>query len=283
MVPLSSLIALLLPPLALADTLLFNGAQDGIFEDASTECLAAFNTSLACDSSVQLLSYDMDRLEFDQDSLTTLCTASCSSSLRELETAVASACRTYDVEFNGAYLTAVQVVDLFFYKYNMSCLADGSGSFCLMVEDTWDVDALDASGQATWPTFTNKTYPNFQDNDDGSPSEDEDGNLVDLSEELQAFTDYGLELDPSGQNYYQEGISVNYTGHGWPTALEYDEYPLEIQCSECFLAQYKLGIESQWGEPFDEVSDQVWSNLRQNCDLDWELSPANNLSTWAIR
>ncbi|KUI60197.1 hypothetical protein VP1G_07396 [Cytospora mali] len=231
------------PILGLGSTLLFNGAQSAIFTDATTSCLTAFNTSLDCDPLVQLLSYDMDRLELTEDSLTALCTSSCSSSLVQLESAVSSGCGSYEVDFNGAYLSAVQVVDLFTYKYNMSCLADSS--------------------------------------DNGTPTEDIDGNLVDNSDPSPSFSDYGLNLSVMlGQDYYQDGISMDYQGHGWPTALDYDEYPLEIQCSECFLAQYKLGIESQWGEVYDEVSDQVWENVRQNCEVQWQLAPANNLSTW---
>ncbi|KUI66076.1 hypothetical protein VM1G_02487 [Cytospora mali] len=270
------------PVLGLGSTLLFNGAQSAIFTDATTSCLTAFNTSLDCDPLVQLLSYDMDRLELTEDLLTALCTSSCSSSLVQLESAVSSSCGSYELDFNGAYLSAVQVVDLFTYKYNMSCLADSSGAFCLMVEESWDIAALNNSGNATWPMYTNKTYPNFDDDpDNGTPTEDIDGNLVDNSNPSPSFSDYGLNLSVMlGQDYYQDGISMDYQGHGWPTALDYDEYPLEIQCSECFLAQYKLGIESQWGEVYDEVSDQVWENVRQNCEIEWQLAPANNLSTW---
>lgn len=255
------------PGLGLGSTLLFNGAQSTIFSDATTSCITAFNTSLECDPLVQLLSYDMDRLELSETSLTTLCTSSCSSSLLQLESAVSSGCGSYEIDFNGAYLSAVQVVNLFTYKYNMSCLADSSGAFCLMVEESWDIAALNNSGKATWPVFTNKTYPNFDDDpDNGTPSQDPDGNLVDNSDPSPSFSDYGLNLTVMlGQDYYQDGVSMDYEGHGWPTALEYDEYPLEIQCSECFLAQYRLGIESQWGEVYDEVSDQVWDNVRQNC------------------
>lgn len=48
-----------------------------------------------------------------------------------------------------------------------------------------------------------------------------------------------------------------YTGH--PEAmgdlssaviLEYDEYPLEIQCSSCFLQRFKLGFSSRRGEEY---------------------------------
>lgn len=231
---------------------LFNGAQEAVLEEAPTQCLAAFDTDLSCDAKVQMLSYDMDRLDFSENDLTNLCTSSCYAGLQKLESAVSSACGTYDFEFNGAHLSAVQVVDLFLYKYNMSCLAESSGSFCLMVEQTWDVGALNSSGTATWPTYINKTYPYFEDgNYDGTPLQDVDGNLVDNSDPPPSFADYGLELPLNGQDYFSDAISMDWQGHGWPEALEYDEYPLEIQCSECFLAQYKQGIESQWGEVYE--------------------------------
>ncbi|KAI0203376.1 hypothetical protein F4808DRAFT_458140 [Astrocystis sublimbata] len=265
-----------------AATTLFNGAQQAIFQDASSTCLTAFNLSLACDPSVQLLSYDLDRLEFTQDSLETLCMPSCLSSLQSLETAVSSSCGTYDIDFDGAFLSAVQVVDLFMYKYKMSCLADSQGKFCLEVEKTWNISSLNTSGAATWPAHTNKTFPNFNFSPDGTPQDDVDGNIVDNSSPVGAFEDFGIKYELTGQDYYQKiDLDDSYADHGWPEPLEYDEYPLELQCSECFLGQYRLGIESQWGEVFDEVSDQVWNNVRQNCDLDWDLVPSHNLSTWA--
>lgn len=238
-------------PNAMASVTLFNGAQQEIFEDATSGCLVALNHSLNCDTSVQMLSYDLDRLQFSGDSLTTLCKSPCLSSLLALDSAVSSACGDYDIQFNGAFLSATKIVDLFIYKYNTSCMTDSKGSFCLMVEDTWDVGSLNSSGTATWPMFTNKTYPDFNDNPNGSPREDLDGNLFDDSDPLPVFQSYGLELDLTGQDYYQDGIQLNWEGHGWPEALEYDEYPLEIQCSECFLAQYRFGIESQWGEVYE--------------------------------
>ncbi|KAK5739014.1 hypothetical protein LTR17_005532 [Elasticomyces elasticus] len=273
--------SLLCLQLAIADTRLFNGAQRAIFDDdAPSQCLDAFDTTLACDYKVQLLSFDMSRLEFNETDLQNLCTPSCYTSLLELNTTVSSSCGTYDFDFNGAYLSAVQVVDLFIYKYDMSCLADSSGQFCLLVENTWDVRSLNLSGTATWPTYTNKSFPNFDLDSDGSPLKDFDGNFVDMSDPRPVFTDYGLNLSMAGQDYYQQGIPLDWEGHGWHEVLEYDEYPLEIQCSECFLGQYRHGIESIWGEGYDEVSDQVWNNVQRNCNLDWQLKPANNMSTW---
>lgn len=235
-------------------TLIFNGNQEALFEDASSECLAAFDTDLDCDANIQLLSSDMDKLDFNQSQLTALCSTSCKTSLSTLASSVSSACGDYEFDFNGAYLSTVQVVDLYTYKYDMFCLSDSStGDFCLMVEATWDITALDNSGAATWPIYTNKTFPDWVNSDDGTPAQDVDGTYIDNSNEMPTFNDVlsDLETDWAASDYYFDGIDANWTGHGWPEMLEYDEYPLEIQCSDCFLAQYKLGLESQWGEIYE--------------------------------
>ncbi|KAI6878955.1 hypothetical protein KC360_g8998 [Hortaea werneckii] len=165
----------------------------------------------------------------------------------------------------------------------MSCLANSRGEFCLIVEQQWDVDSLDQNGHATWPAYTEKIYPDFSEGDyEGSPAEDVDGTLIDLSDDPIMWPKWlsQQQVEESGEDYFFEPISLDWRGHGHDLPLEYDEYPLEIQCSECFLAQYRYGIESKWGEVYDEVSDQVWNNIRRNCNLDWQLVPANNRSTW---
>jgi len=57
-------------------------------------------------------------------------------------------------------------------------------------------------------------------------------------------------------------IALDYRYHGPGPAqgtlnsslgLEYDEYPLEIQCSSCFLQRFKLGFMSRWGETYKSV------------------------------
>lgn len=241
-----------------ADTTLFNGAQDTVFEDASSECLAAFDTRMACNDKVQLLGgFDMDSLAFTEADLSDLCNTNCKGSLEVLRDAVSSACGDYDIDFNGAFISATEVVDLFAYKFDMTCLADSSRNFCAMVEESWDVDALVASGQATWPTFTQKEYPDFTEGKtDGAPARDIDGTLIDNSDDpiIWPAWEYHVDLEDSGEDYFQEPIPPDWRGHGYDDPLEYDEYPLEIQCSECFLARYKRGIESQWGEVYEYVT-----------------------------
>jgi hypothetical protein len=238
------------------DTSLFNGGQELVFDDAPSGCLAAFDKPLACENKVRVLGYDLDSLEFTQASLSALCTDSCERSLLELKDSVSATCGDYDTDFNGAYISAVEVVDLSTYEYTMSCLADSSDDFCLLVEETWDVDSLNASGRATWPTNVEKLYPDFSDgNWNGSPAEDVDGNLLDQSDDPISWPASASDLDlkDAGEDYFLDPISPNWRGHGYDSALEYDEYPLEIQCSTCFLAQYRHGIESKWGEVYEEV------------------------------
>jgi hypothetical protein len=111
---------------------LFNGGESSIFTGATASCVAVFNSSLDCDASVQLLSYDLSYLQWAESNLTTLCTSSCESSLIALASSV-QACGDYSFDFNNGNLTAVQVVDLYLYKYNTSCVTDAAtGAFCLI-------------------------------------------------------------------------------------------------------------------------------------------------------
>jgi hypothetical protein len=49
------------------------------------------------------------------------------------------------------------VVDFYLYKFDLTCLADGS-SWCLLEQDDWVLEALPS---VTWPTYTEKTYPDW--------------------------------------------------------------------------------------------------------------------------
>lgn len=158
---------------------LFNGGQKVLFRNAPQECLDVFDAQLDCDGLVQLVSYDQDKLKLNQTKLGALCTSPCDTSLTSLKSAAAAACGTSDLEFNGGYISVVEILDLYRYKYDAFCLQNIDGEFCLMVEERWDVGQLHAAGKATWPAHTNKAYPNWVDNEDGSPTLGEDGELLD--------------------------------------------------------------------------------------------------------
>jgi len=140
---------------------LFAGTQGNFFPTtAPSACLAAFNTSLSCDVTVQLLNTQQEWVGWNQTNLTALCTSNCYNSLVSLESTVSSACGSYAIPFNGATISAGQILDYYQYKYNLTCLAN-AGTFCLMEEATWNIPQMIADNNATWPTHTNKTYPNW--------------------------------------------------------------------------------------------------------------------------
>lgn len=237
-------------------TYLLNGAQEAVFDgDVTTACLQAFNTTLSCPASVQLLSYDISYLSWTESNLTELCTTSCYTSLLTLESAVSTACGDYALSFNGGNLTALQIVDLFVYKYNMSCLTDPSTeAFCLVLEQSWDITALNDSGEATWPLYTNKTYPNWVDDPfEGAPLLDADGNIVENPfNDPPVFTWTNItDMDWTGKDYFVPATADDSLIWGTTEMLEYDEFPLQIQCSSCFLDRFILGIQSQWGEVYE--------------------------------
>ena len=243
----------LLAKLCASQSLLFNGAQVALFTDASISCLQAFNTSINCVDTVQLLAFDLEYLLWSESDLSSLCTSACSSSLTALESAVSSACGDYEFDFNAGQMTAVQVVDLYIFKYQLSCLTNTeSNQFCLIEEQSWNITQLNNTGEATWPSHTNKTYPNWIDNDDGSPLLDSDETIIpNPFDDLPPFQYLDIPLDPTGTDFYTNGTDIDYSNYGWPLPLEYDEYPLEIQCQSCFINQFILGIQSQWGEVYE--------------------------------
>lgn len=147
---------------ASALTTLFNGQQAGIFpSDTPTTCLAAFNTSLTCDPSVQLLYKQTSWVGWNTSDLNTLCSPSCLSSLQSLQSTASAACGSWTGQVGAQALTASAILDAYMYKYRLACLADGS-TFCLTQLYNWNIPAMAAASRITWPTHTNKTYPDWQ-------------------------------------------------------------------------------------------------------------------------
>ncbi|KAL3475670.1 hypothetical protein BJX99DRAFT_259107 [Aspergillus californicus] len=121
-------------------------------------------------------------------------------------------------------MNPVQLVDLFHFKFNYTCLTSTkSGQFYLDI------------------------------NEDGSPLRDWDDSIIeDPFGDLPPFQYYETGRDSTGTNYYTNLSGADYSNYGWDSALEYDKYPLEIQCRSCFVGQFFMGIESQWGEVYEE-------------------------------
>jgi hypothetical protein len=48
-------------------------------------------------------------------------------------------------------------------------------------------------------------------------------------------------------DYFPRGDQPYQANAGWNDTLEFDEYPLEIQCSHCWINGFKMDYSSQWG------------------------------------
>jgi hypothetical protein len=140
-------------------TTLFNGQQAAIFPiDTPQTCQAAFDTSISCDTSVQLLIKQTDWIGWNATNLTALCTRGCRSSLVSLQATATSACAGWSGgNLGAAKFNTTSLMQFLVYKYDMTCLMDGN-SFCYIQRQNWDIAALNSTGKATWPKNTNKTY-----------------------------------------------------------------------------------------------------------------------------
>ncbi|KAH2126337.1 hypothetical protein KXV35_006781, partial [Aspergillus fumigatus] len=200
--------------------------------------------------------------------LTALCTPECHQSLTSLKEIVTSNCADLSIPLGGSRMDAEKIVDFYEYKYNLTCLADGS-SWCLLEQDKWFVEYLPT---VTWPQYTDKWYPDWiNDPLNGTNAVDENGTVL-----------LPYDTVPPPQPTFNSGrkAALDYRYIGKPPAegtlnsslgLEYDEYPLEIQCSPCFLQRFKLGFMSRWGETYNEVKAQAWANIQKNCGFQEDL------------
>lgn len=94
---------------------------------------------------------------------------------------------------------------------------------------------MDTTGKATWPVNTNKCYYDIS---QGQWDIHVDG-VNECSEPFDFQFRKASEVR-GGQlkavDYFIEwGDPIDDDNYGWPEPLEYDEYPLEIQCSSCAL------------------------------------------------
>ncbi|ESZ92887.1 hypothetical protein SBOR_6750 [Sclerotinia borealis F-4128] len=198
----------------------------------------------------------LDTLEWTTSSLDSLCTTASQTGLAALHFVSQTACPDDTFFIDGNSMSLHDLVDLIDYKWGLICLKDTStNDYCLDVEDSWNITTMVANGAATWPVNPQKCY---LDSSQGvwEHLTDENGTCIEPDWE---------ELD-------------NDDNYGWVSALDFDEYPLEIQCSSCFLQKFKVGYESAWGNTWDEVTEQVWANMQRNCELNEVLTPAHNVS-----
>ncbi|KAF2121004.1 hypothetical protein BDV96DRAFT_641641 [Lophiotrema nucula] len=181
----------------------------------------------------------------------------------------------------GQNMTFNQLTDFVKYKYGLICLAeDSTGKYCSDVEDSWNITTIVAQGHATWPQHTKKCYMDAN-NFHWDYVTDEEGNCTFPFENniWQNASDVAKPGQMAAMDYYMDVLDpIDDDNYGWPLPLEYDEYPLEIQCSSCFQKLFEYGHTSIWGDPWDDLMEQVWSNMKLNCNLNKAIVAANNMS-----
>ncbi|ETS76495.1 hypothetical protein PFICI_11882 [Pestalotiopsis fici W106-1] len=272
--------------LAAASTTLWNGLQSVfISANITTACDAAFNTSLNCPETVlQYLPSSIQAVGWNTSTLTSMCTSECEASLGDLADAVATACgNDLRLPMGGQSISYEEIVDLIQYKFGLVCLADEStGEFCSDVEAGWNITEMVLLEEATWPTYTNKCYYTAN-GGDWLPLVDYDNSCLNPFDHSVIYTSVDNLVSLGGAKtaieYYKElPDPIDDDNYGWSEPLDFDEYPLEIQCSSCFLSRFEYGLTNQWGDAWDEITEQVWANMKLNCDLDKTISPAINLT-----
>ncbi|GAM83791.1 hypothetical protein ANO11243_017810 [Dothideomycetidae sp. 11243] len=269
-------------------TMLWDGLQNSALGSGlSSACDGALNTTLNCPANeLQYLSWSMQSVQWSTAQLNSLCTPACSSSLSTLLSNVQSGCGSAAFNFNGGQMTWVQQIQYLQYKYGLVCLKDAATSnFCTDVENSWNINSMVAAGSATWPSNTAKCYPNLA-SDSIDATLDTNGSCINTFD-VSVFQDNTLGWTASGQVqaadfYSSRGAPNPNDNYGWPQPLEADEYPLQIQCSSCFVQKYIYGYSSTWGDLWDTISQQVWSNMKANCNLNQNISPANDFSNVQI-
>lgn len=88
---------------------------------------------------------------------------------------------------------------------------------------------------ATWPTHTNKCYIDVSIGS-WSYSTDFNGTCTEpFTFSWDNATDTQLSQMAALDYYVDRPDPIDDDNYGWYEPLEFDEYPLEIQCSSCFL------------------------------------------------
>lgn len=101
---------------------------------------------------------------------------------------------------------------------------------------SWNITTMVTNGAATWPVNPPKCYL------DSSQYvwehlTDENGICIEPDwDELDSVFDTSGRDEMSAMDYYADAAEpIDDDNYGWVGALDFDEYPLEIQCSSCFL------------------------------------------------
>lgn len=101
---------------------------------------------------------------------------------------------------------------------------------------SWNITELVLEDEATWPDNTYKCYFDAQ-SSSWDYVQDRNGTCLDPFDFSfgNASTSSGNTAKAALDYYVERSEPIDDDNYGWFLPLEFDEYPLEIQCSSCFL------------------------------------------------
>ncbi|ROT38623.1 hypothetical protein SODALDRAFT_333232 [Sodiomyces alkalinus F11] len=142
----------------------------------------------------------------------------------------------------------------------------------------WDISGDD--GDLTWPEHTFKCWIDEETGECFPEDEFAYHEVDDIPEWMFPEGDYAAEDYFRDRSGVLEGAKRHSLGSS--QALDWDEYPLEIQCNRCFWKTFAMGQENQWSHMrWDAWTEQTWANMVRNCDLRGEdavIIPFQNLT-----
>ncbi|KAH7070252.1 carbohydrate-binding module family 18 protein [Paraphoma chrysanthemicola] len=104
----------------------------------SSSCSDALNMTLSCDeSNMSRAAEGIDMDYWYKENITSLCTASCSTSLQTWLSAIEKSCSSNTLDFMGSIMQAKTVPVVFKSAYDIACLQDSKSSWCFFDSQHW--------------------------------------------------------------------------------------------------------------------------------------------------
>lgn len=120
------------------------------------------NTTLPCDSSLFQWTLNVDRIYWQEEDVTTLCTAGCTDGAKQWKTAVEEACGDQYLLSGDKYVPADTLSGRFTDGLNVACAQSSTNQWCLLESYDWvgsDVVQVDCEVFPEDPWCLNKAEP----------------------------------------------------------------------------------------------------------------------------
>lgn len=101
-------------------------------------CLAALNSSIACDEQLFIYTSVPDEIEWLQQNLTTLCSSTCTTSMRTWQSSVNSACSGQAMRHAGQIMEPKMLPMIYNYGQELVCLKSSSNQWCFLENQEWE-------------------------------------------------------------------------------------------------------------------------------------------------